>query len=581
MIAAAGTRARGPSGNVIAVMPGGDPADLSWELPMRRATLKRFRARLCLALTCALWATAEAGAGTTVITHGFAPVATTPPGWTLDLAVAILAEAGDASDCGNATPPDPVGTVFTYDPDDGAWDLHCGSATPNGEIVLVFNWTEESDGLSVGGTQGYTEAAGDALYAALRDPSFPAAFAALDPLAGDVHFIGHSRGAVVNSDCVERLAAAGIPIDQVTTLDAHPVDGTLDYPLNSVDWGDNTPRVWSNVDFADNYWRADGGGVPYASDFDGISLPADVDLDLGDNIEGPLDVDPVFEHTEVHAWYYGTVDLLADDDNDGTAIDDELFTDWYGSAGTPDRDLTGFYYSALVGGTRPAPVPGTAPTWSVFEIVNGSFEVVETSGPSEGVGYSGWLYHGGAKAGVLDPWSDASPAAGESYYATLQGNGDDRALTHNRLYVDDAATQLGLLRRVATSSANDTLKITFADAGGDHGIANAPLTATTAWETVSFAIPPAQRGQTYTVRLEIDGGGDGVEAVVDLDDLHFVPEPGAALQLAAGVAFLALVRRRRAQPVGPKDSLWMRSAGTPRASRSARSCAMNGAGPHR
>jgi hypothetical protein len=47
------------------------------------------------------------------------------------------------------------------------------------------------------------------------------------------------------------------------------------------------------------------------------------------------------------------------------------------------------------------------------------------------------------------------------------------------------------------------------------------------------------------IRFALDGGGDGVEAVVALDDLHFVPEPGGALALAAGcVGLFALARRR-------------------------------------
>jgi hypothetical protein len=50
---------------------------------------------------------------------------------------------------------------------------------------------------------------------------------------------------------------------------------------------------------------------------------------------------------------------------------------------------------------------------------------------------------------------------------------------------------------------------------------------------------------THTLRLAIDGGGDGVEAVVDLDDLHFVPEPHGAFLLAAGGAGLFGLARRR------------------------------------
>jgi hypothetical protein len=486
-------------------------------------------------------------AGTTIITHGFAPLSTDPPGWTFTLARAILAAAGDPSDCGAVVGETPAGTVFTYQPDSGAWQFECGSSTAAGEIVLVFNWSRESDGLNVGGTQGYAEAAADALYAALRDPVLPAAFAGEDLLAPEVHFIGHSRGAVVNSDCAERLAAAGIAVDQVTSLDPHPADGTLDYPLDFVDWGDRAPVIWTNVSFADNYWRADGGGFPAAADFDGILVGADVDLDLGGAIEGFLDVDPVFEHIEVHAWYHATVDLAATDDGDGTAIDNEPFTQWFGDGGVPARNATGFYYSAIRGGARPAPGSGVDPAWSPLEIYNGDFEIVNDDIEHLGIGYAGWLYHGGDKAGTLVPWSSLDPPPGSSYYLTLFGNGDQRSLTHNRVYVDDAVGAIEIDRRVALPSSNDRLRITLADGAGEFAVADVPLLAATAWETVAYPIPAANAGGTYAIRLEIDGGGDGVESIVDVDELHFVPEPGSPLLLGVGIGALFLLGRSRAK----------------------------------
>jgi hypothetical protein len=36
-----------------------------------------------------------------------------------------------------------------------------------------------------------------------------------------------------------------------------------------------------------------------------------------------------------------------------------------------------------------------------------------------------------------------------------------------------------------------------------------------------------------------------VEAIVDIDDLHFVPEPGGAIPLGSGVGMLLLLARRR------------------------------------
>jgi len=484
-------------------------------------------------------------AGTTVITHGFQVNSTTPPGWAFTMAEAILAADGDPSDCGAIGGETPIGTVFSYSPDFGTWDFYCGSDTPNGEIALVFNWAEESDSADAGGTQGFAEAAADALYAALRDPWLASNFAGVDLLAGDVHFIGHSRGTVVNSDCVERLAAVGIAVDQVTTLDPHPVDGTLDNPLGSLDWGDRAPITWMNVDFADNYWRADGGGFPAYFDFDGMSLPVDVELDLGDAIEGFGDLDPTYEHVEVHAWYHGTIDLTANNDGDGTPIDNESFTDWYDFAGVPARDLTGFYYAAIAQGIRPDPVSGSDPAWSPHEIYNGDFEIVDNGVANLGIGYAGWRFQGGDKSGVLIPWSFADPPAGSTYYLSLFVGSSNESLTHNRLYVDESVGAIELTRRIAVASANDRFQIVLSDGITDEVLADVDLLATTSWEVVSFDIPAQSVGLTQTLRFVIDGGGDGVEAVVDLDDLHFVPEPRGALLLAAGGTVLIGLANRR------------------------------------
>jgi hypothetical protein len=266
-----------------------------------------------------------------------------------------------------------------------------------------------------------------------------------------------------------------------------------------------------------------------------------VDLDLGGAIEGLLDIDPVFEHAEVHAWYHGTVDHAADDDGDGTAIDDELFTQWYGSGGIPARDGTGFHYSAIRQGARPSPGAGTDPAWSPLAIYNGDFEIANGDGENVGIGYAGWLYHGGDKAGVLEPWSSLDPPPGSSFYLTLFGDGDGRSLTHNRLYVDDAVGALALDRRVVLPSPNDRFKVTLTDGLADHVVADGSLQAAAAWETVSYPIPGALADRTHAVRIEIDGGGDGIEAIVDVDNLRFIPEPESPLLLASGIAGLLLL----------------------------------------
>jgi hypothetical protein len=237
--------------------------------------------------------------------------------------------------------------VFSYSPEFGTWDFECGSATPNGEIALVFDWAEESDSADTGGTQGFAEAAADALYAALRDP------------------------------------------------------------------------------------------------------------------------------------------------------------------------------------------------W-----LTGNFEIVDDA-PDLGIGYAGWRFHGGDKPGIATPWSSLDPPAGSTYYLSLFAGANNKSLTHNRLYVDESVGAIELTRRIAFSSANDRLQVLLTDGIVEETLADIDLSAATAWEIVSFEIPAQSVGLTQTLRFAIDGGGDGVEAVVDLDDVHFVPEPHGALLLAAGGAGLLVLARRR------------------------------------
>ncbi len=511
------------------------------------------RAAISLVAAACVAAPGLARAGTTVITHGF-EFSFSPPGWMFTMAKAILVEAGDPSDCGAGGGP--VGTVFEYIPATGVWEFECGSSTPNGEIVLIFNWATESDILNEGGTQGYAEAAADALYAALRDPQLPVAFASVDLLTDPVHLIGHSRGTIVTSDCVERLAAAGIAIDQVSPLDPHPVNGTLDHPVLSLpDWLDRPPVYWSTVSFQDNYWRADGGGK-FSSDFDGMSLAAsDVDFDLGSKIEAEA-ADPPIEHSEVRAWYHGTIDQNTTSDGGAPPITIDMDTLiggnlWYDS---PARDMTGFFYSAIEGGTRPSGGQRTDPSYSPREIYNGDFEIVNSAGMFFGVGHAGWRYHGGDKSGILTGWNSADPPPGSTYYLTLLPG--DSTLTHNRLYIDRSIRAVRMDFRVFTPSPDDRFRVSLVDETGTEFIGGRSTLLATGWHKIAFTIPTERRGQTQRLRLQIDGGATvTVEATVDVDNLEFlllgVPSLpgwwGWMLALALLFATALALRRRPAR----------------------------------
>ena len=104
-------------------------------------------------------------------------------------------------------------------------------STTISDAVVVFDWAQKSDA----NFEGYSEAAGDALSAYL----IAGAKEKLWDLK-ELHFIGHSRGAVVNSEAIQRLIylagdkqkllPADVMVDNsihMTTLDPHPAGNWL------------------------------------------------------------------------------------------------------------------------------------------------------------------------------------------------------------------------------------------------------------------------------------------------------------------------------------------------------------------
>src|SRR5438552_7251872 len=257
----------------------------------------------CVLASACLVAPAHAQPVTTIITHGFS--AGSKGVWVQGMAEAILARAPGGGAAGH-------GSCYRYNESTGLWNF---VATTHGDgspdvIVLIFNWQPESASVSAGPNWNYVQAAADALYGALRDAHFgnpPGTGIPPRDLVSNrkVHFIAHSRGCPLNSEAVRRLARAGIPVDQVTTLDPHPVNGILDPPYN-YNWGDPTVVKWTNVAWADNYWRADGGGIIAGLNFDGMPLNDAFNTQLSETALNNGGYSQ--SHSDVHLWYHGTID---------------------------------------------------------------------------------------------------------------------------------------------------------------------------------------------------------------------------------------------------------------------------------
>ena len=212
------------------------------------------------------------------------------------------------------------------------------------EIVVLLNWSDVAGSLTFGGgyhrsTRDVAAAVAEQLVAPNFLQDFPYALAQLP-----FHLIGHSRGASLVGELARRLGERGIWVDQVTTLDPHPVDGIREPTLLNYDFGDAPMTSWENVVFWDNYWRTEGAG---SFDFTGEKIANVADLQLSEAVLSNGGY--AFEHSDTHLWYHGTIDLSASANDGGASVP----ASWFGGA-HPLRDESGYAFSRLVGRPRPA-----------------------------------------------------------------------------------------------------------------------------------------------------------------------------------------------------------------------------------
>jgi hypothetical protein len=160
-----------------------------------------------------------------------------------------------------------------------------------------------------------------------------------------IHLIGHSRGASLNTEIAGDLGEHDIWVDQFTSLDPHPVNGGSNNPLG-ISFGDEPMITWSNIEFADDYWRTNGNGD--STDPNGLPVAGAFNQSLQASVQADF---VGLAHDSVHAWYFGTIDLHASSDSAGINIPSA----WYGnSSALPARAATGFDFSLIAGGPRPA-----------------------------------------------------------------------------------------------------------------------------------------------------------------------------------------------------------------------------------
>ena len=250
------------------------------------------------------------------------------------------------------------------------------SESLSGETVIKLKWTDLDAWDGPGGGRS-TELIAEIACNALMSPLIAPAFGGTLPVCSPIHLIGHSRGGSLVGALAEKLGEYGLWIDQVTFLDPHPID----LLSGDDDWMDNEGLfVPGNVIFADNYYRyrlypgepsLDPGGelVEGASQirlkesyFDGTLWQDDDGEDLGYKNKR--------EHSDVHAWYRGTIPDSDSFPSNGLALEPDagfrVTSDWYVADAYEDgierpRETVGYAYSLVANGGKNRPYEGLHP----------------------------------------------------------------------------------------------------------------------------------------------------------------------------------------------------------------------------
>ena len=393
------------------------------------------------------------------------------------------------------------GLVMRYNRDTGSWDAidEQGRLLSDVEIsdyygkplVLLTDWSAYNQ--SSVPDSGFSEGAADAFFASLVQ---------LDQQLGGggtvkntkgklvnkhgavfnspLHFIGFSRGTVVNSEMIQRIGThfphAGGPLNadgtpqldsegseirdlQMTTIDPHdfeqpgfsfpgwvPVVGGEGF----ADFNEPEVQVWENVTFADNYYQT----VPKLEELTATPAGrlidnADLNVFLGTNSDEEnyqnsragftRETDDLLllggrgaTHGRVLSWYDGTTNLSV------TKSPDELY-----------RRLGDGYHNHLYD----PDFPGVPNPWYTPDHNKATFELGDENAPWEGIG-TGWFYSvlGGGKD--LRPESNLEERVSVSFDNTAEARmrGDFAVPTLFNGNFDAVFNPNGLLRNAVSDA---------------------------------------------------------------------------------------------------------------------------------
>jgi hypothetical protein len=463
-----------------------------------------------------------ASAGVTVITHGWQATGgqgAQPPDWTLEMAVSLLQRAGG------------TGNLLVHDTRDaptfGSWvapsELGIGdfpwsnSGQSSDETVLIYNWVWDSND----GEDGWLAAAADNLFASLLATPLGIGLGVLNrPL----HLVGHSRGAVLNSLVANALGHAfdSFQVDQVTSLDPHPIDASGAFGL-LYEADDPAIVTYENVRYADNYFRRDG---TYQADldFDGVEVPGALNIELANDVLNRPNSPPAngaeqglgSEHSDVHLWYGATIDTAAAA-LEGVPITPYMAANWWQSdvafssvvEAASGREQVGYARSRIGGRDRSPLEVGTAsalvpPARNVF---NGDFSF----GDAFNNEIPGWERHGGSSDADLT--SDGQLHLGETLFANYE------RVVHNLLYFPETVVGLTFEYEITDRSSDDRLEV-YVGESLVHTIALDSLRS----ESVTIALGTEFQGIVDTLAFHLRAGSFiDSDVLIDNVDLQLAP----------------------------------------------------------
>lgn len=261
-----------------------------------------------------------AGAGVTVITHGFNG---NVDDWIIPMADRFTGHpmfpGADFSCYEISVTSGGVSATFLGGTDPALSD--------SGEILIKLDWST----LSGGGTP--TTAIADAAVNALLSTSLIPELGGRAPAELPLHLAGHSRGGSVVTEMARFFGAQGVWVDHVTTWDPRPVGL----------FGDADTTTWVNVLYADNFWQNLGDGlfVPNGMPVFGAYNRKLTSLGGGYNSS----------HSDVHLWYHGTVELTTPATDTGATITASQRSSWWTGPEAAGA-AAGFHYSLIGGGDR-------------------------------------------------------------------------------------------------------------------------------------------------------------------------------------------------------------------------------------